>query len=99
MATSKVTLGTGLVATGAKAGVRVAVPDGKDNVPVHIRGITTATVSIDGSIDGTNWLSLISKTADFIGTVPAMPYMRVNVTAWTSGSITALLFAAPVFGG
>lgn len=98
MANKFLTLASAKVATGAAAGVHVVVPTGKENLPVQIKGITTATVSVDGSLDGTNWVSLISKTADFVGLVPAMPYMRANVTAYTSGSINVWLFADQQFG-
>ena len=85
-------------ATGAGASFHIDVPLGKDDLPVEIYGTFVGTVSIDGSIDGTNWVSLLSKTAPFTGTVLAMPYLRGNVTAYTSGAINAQVFGTRKFG-
>lgn len=98
MADNLIQLAAAKAATGAGAASHVAVPLGKDNVPVAIYGTFVGTVSVDGSIDGTNWVSLLSKTAAFAGTVTALPYMRANVTAYTSGAINVQIFADKAFG-
>lgn len=58
----------------------------------QVAGITTATVVIQGSLDGTNWVALNSFTADggYALTSP-WKYVRANVTAWTSGTITVTM--------
>lgn len=98
MADAKLVSIDGVGATGAGTSVRIRVPSGKDNVPVVIRGITTATVKVEGSLDGTNWVELASKSADFAGVVPAFPYLRGNITAWTEGDITVEFYADKAFG-
>ena len=98
MASKFLQLLTAKAATGAGASFHITVPEGKENVPVAIYGTFVGTVSIDGSIDGTNWVSLISKTAAFTGVVPALPYLRGNVTAYTSGAINVQVFANQQFG-
>lgn len=99
MSDSVVSLLANKTATATGTAVHVKVPVGKENVPVVIRGITTATVNVEGSLDGTNWVQLLSKTADFAGVVPAFPYLRGKITAYTSGTIYADIFADTVFGG
>lgn len=92
-------LGVAKASTGTSNTARFNVPAGKENAPVHIRGITTAAVQIEGSLDGVNWaIVLASKTADFIGSVPIFPYMRANVTSWTSGNIHVNIWADQQFG-
>lgn len=56
-----------------------------------VTGIGTATVVIEGSIDGTTYLTLDTVTADGIITVPLLPHVRANVTAYTAGTINATL--------
>ncbi len=54
----------------------------------QITGITTATVHIDGSNDGTNWVSLGNVTANGkIANSEAWKYVRARISAWTSGTI------------
>lgn len=70
-------------------------------VMVQIEGITTATVTFQGTIDGVNWKSIravntadgtiaTTATADGIFLVPVggLNQFRPNLTAWTSGTIT-----------
>lgn len=80
----------GVTATGAGPTVTPVHPRGDhENLNVVIRGITTATVALEGSLDGTNWVAITSKTADYAGKVADFPYLRANVTAYTSGTIYA----------
>lgn len=86
---SAVTILSAVTATGAGTGYPI------DGVPfsVVVTGITTATVAIQGSVDGTNYVTIGSAlTADGTGgaTTP-YKYVRANVTAYTSGTITAKL--------
>lgn len=61
-------------------------------VPAHIQisGITLGTVAVQGSVDGTTWATVAAAlTADGIVTLSSPPpYIRANITAFTSGSIT-----------
>lgn len=99
MAASTVSLLANKTATATGAAVAIDVPAGKENIPVVIRGITTATVLIEGSLDGTNWVQLLSKTADFAGVVTAFPFMRGHISAYTSGTIYVDIFADQSFAG
>jgi hypothetical protein len=58
----------------------------------HIEGITDATVAIEGSVDGTNWISITTTTSDDIIEVIACPHMRANVTVYTGGTISVWVF-------
>ena len=86
---------SGAEETGAGSAVDVAVPNTRQKVPYQIDGISTATVKIQGSLDGDNWFDLVTATdADEIGQVNAYPHMRGNVSSYTSGTINVTLFAA-----
>ena len=86
--TSPVTLLSAVTATGASKAVQC---EGGLPAFLQVNGITTATVALQGSLDGTNWSTLGSAlTADGIVTVANAPkYLRANCTAYTSGTITA----------
>jgi hypothetical protein len=85
------TLLSGVSATGASQSIRT---DGA--VPSHIQvsGITIGTVAVQGSVDGTTWATVATAlTADGIVTLASPPpYIRANVTAFTSGTITVKIF-------
>jgi adenosine/AMP kinase len=82
---SPITLLSEVEATGASSAI---YPDGAP-VTVVISGITTATVAVEGSVDGTNFEAIESKTADACVIVnPSTKFIRANVTAYTSGTIT-----------
>lgn len=58
---------------------------------MQVNGITSATVVLQGSIDGSNWSTLGSAlTADGLVTITNAPkYLRANCTTYVSGTITA----------
>ena len=82
------TLLNAVTATGASSAVQV---DGGQPVFLQVTGITTATVALQGSLDGTNFATIgTALTADGIVTIANSPkYVRANCTAYTSGTITA----------
>jgi len=86
--TTPITLLSAVVATGASNAVQV---DAGLPAFLQVSGITTATVALQGSLDGTNWSTQgTALTANGIVTIANAPtYLRANVTAWTSGAITA----------
>jgi len=86
--TAPITLLSAVGATGASTAVQV---DTGQPAFLQVSGITSATVVLQGSLDGTNWSTIgTALTANGIVTVQNAPkYLRANVTAWTSGSITA----------
>lgn len=72
---------------------------------VQIKGITTATITWECSIDGTNWTGILlspvttgtgalTATADGIWQLlEGVPmYFRARISAWTSGAITVTAY-------
>ena len=56
----------------------------------QITGITTGTLHIDGSADGTNWTTLGNVTANGkIANDEPWPYVRARISAWTAGTFVA----------
>jgi hypothetical protein len=86
--TAPITLLSAVGATGASPAIQV---DAGLPAFLQVSGITTATVAFQGSLDGTNWSTIgTALTANGIVIIANAPtYLRANVTAWTSGSITA----------
>jgi len=92
------------VATGAGTAIEVTDVDGGAflSLTLQVVGITTATVTFQGTIDGTNWTSIefssladstalaTTATADGIyrATVLGLWKVRANITSWTTGTIT-----------
>jgi hypothetical protein len=83
-----VTLLSAVGATGASKAVQV---DGGQPAFLQVSGITSATVVLQGSLDGTNWSTIgTALTADGMITVANAPkYLRANCTVYVSGTITA----------
>ena len=66
----------------------VAILPGDEAVHFQITGITTATVDIQGSVDGTNFASITSKTANSLVTVEKPPkFIRASITSHSSGTV------------
>ena len=86
--TSPVTLLSAVVATGASKAVQA---DPGQPAFLQVSGITSATVALQGSLDGTTYATIgTALTADGIITIANAPkYLRANCTAYTSGTITA----------
>lgn len=86
--TAPITLLSAVGTTGASKAVQA---DAGQPAFLQVSGITIATVALEGSLDGTNWATVgTALTANGIVIAANAPkYLRANVTAWTSGSITA----------
>ena len=86
--TTPLTLLSAVGATGASRAVQV---DAGLPAFLQVSGITSATVLLQGSLDGTNWSTLgTSLTADGMITVANAPaYLRANCTVFVTGTITA----------
>ena len=82
------TLLNAVTATGESTAIQI---DGGQPVFMQVSGITSATVVLQGSLDGTNWATLGSAlTADGIVTIANAPkYVRANCTVYVTGTITA----------
>jgi hypothetical protein len=86
--TSPITVLNAVGATGASTAVQV---DAGQPAFLQVSGITSATVALQGSLDGTNWSTLgTALTANGIVTVQNAPtYLRANCTVYVTGTITA----------
>jgi hypothetical protein len=49
----------------------------------------TATVQIEGSLDGSNWFDIAEFTSSGASAITAPRYIRGNVTSHSSGDVTA----------
>ena len=83
-----ITLLSAVGATGASKAVQV---DAGTPAFLQVSGVTSATVVLQGSLDGTNWSTIgTALTADGIVTVANAPkYLRANCTVYVTGTITA----------
>jgi hypothetical protein len=86
--TSPITL---LNAVGAPGESRAVQVDSGQPAFLQVSGITSATVALQGSLDGTNWATIgTALTANGIVTVANAPkYLRANCTVFVTGTITA----------
>jgi hypothetical protein len=86
--TAPITLLNAVGATGASGAVQA---DAGQPAFLQVSGITSATVALQGSLDGTNWSTLgTALTADGLVTVANAPkYLRANCTVYVTGTITA----------
>jgi hypothetical protein len=86
--TEPIALLTDVGATGASRAVQA---DAGQPAFLQVSGITSATVVLQGSLDGTNWSTLgTALTADGLVTVANAPkYLRANCTLYVTGTITA----------
>ena len=86
--TAPITLLNAVVATGASTAVQV---DFGQPAFLQVSGITSATVALQGSLDGTNWSTIgTALTANGIITIANAPtYLRANCTVYVTGTITA----------
>ena len=86
--TTPVTLLSAVAATGASQAVQA---DAGQPAFLQVSGITSATVALQGSLDGTNWSTIgTALTANGIVTIANAPtYLRANCTVYVTGTITA----------
>ncbi len=86
--TAPITLLSAVTATGASKAVQA---DAGQPAFLQVSGITSATVALQGSLDGTTYATIgTALTADGIVTIANAPkYLRANCTTYVSGTITA----------
>jgi hypothetical protein len=86
--TAPVTLLSDATATGASKAVQA---DAGQPAFLQVSGITSATVALQGSLDGTTYATIgTALTGDGMITIANAPkYLRANVTAYVTGTITA----------
>jgi hypothetical protein len=80
-----------LNAVGATGASRAVQADAGQPAFLQVSGITSATVVLQGSLDGENWSTLgAALIADGLVTVANAPkYLRANCTVYVTGTITA----------
>jgi len=85
---SPITLLNAVTATGASTAVQV---DAGQPAFLQVSGITSATVALQGSLDGVTYSTIgTALTGDGIVTVANAPkYLRANCTVYVTGTITA----------
>lgn len=91
---------TTLTITGV--GTTTLTSDGYSTLVLQASGVWSGTVQVQGSLDNTNWAT-ISVSSDvnagalysvlpfngiFTARLPGVPYLRINVSIWTSGTLT-----------
>lgn len=102
-------LQSGATATGNGTALTVIDPDNgaMETCTFHVEGITTATVTFEGTIDGTNWIAIgcvtladestVATTATADGLYRAvcagLYKVRARISAYTSGTITVTAVA------
>jgi hypothetical protein len=86
--TAPITLLSAVTATGASKAVQA---DAGQPAFLQVSGITSATVALQGSLDGTTYATIgTALTADGIVTIANAPkYLRANCTVYVTGTITA----------
>jgi hypothetical protein len=86
--TQPITLLADVGATGASRAVQA---DAGQPAFLQVSGITSATVALEGSLDGTNWSTIgTALTVNGMVTVANAPkYLRANCTVYVTGTITA----------
>jgi len=85
---SPITLLNAVTATGASTAIQV---DPGQPAFLQVSGITSATVALQGSLDGVTYSTIgTALTGDGIVTVANAPkYLRANCTVYVTGTITA----------
>ena len=71
------------------AGATKLILSGGERVSVGSSGTFSATFKTEGSLDGTTWYDLDTtlSTVTFKQYANPLPYIRVNMTAYTSGDL------------
>ncbi len=89
-----ITLIDGVSATTSNSGTNVLDVSGEfqdKQMRFQVTISNTATVQIYVSNDNTNWVSVSSKTSSGVYENIVWPYVKADVTAYTSGTITCTL--------
>jgi hypothetical protein len=82
-----VTLGLNVTTNATGATQRIVRPL-LDQFTIQVIGTGTFSAAIQGSLDGTNWYALATKTADEIFTVSVVPYIRLVTSGMTGADVT-----------
>jgi len=80
------------VAVGAGQVYNIAPAPGETGVDFTVSGLGTATVTLQFSVNGSAWSDVATRTTNGTTadvTIGTNLFMRVNITAWTSGTVVA----------
>lgn len=80
--------------------------DGYTRVVMQITGLTTGTITWEASVNGSTWVGILAAppstgtgaltaTANGAFVMAAWPYLRANLTAWSSGATTVVAAGMP----
>lgn len=84
---SIITLGLAVTTNSTEASNRVVLAS-RENYLIQIVGTGTFTCDIEVSLDGTNWDSLATKTADEVFSITGAPYIRLVTSGMSGASVT-----------
>ncbi len=82
-----VTLGLNVTTNSTEPSNRIVRPL-LDQFTIQVIGSGTFSAAIQGSLDGTNWYALDTKTASIIFTVPVVPYLRLVTSGMSGADVT-----------
>ena len=97
MATAQVTMQDAADATGDGTAIPFAGPFGDaEKVRVQVSGTFSATVTYEGTVDGSNWVAFAATDASTTSTAAeillfetaGLAEFRARVSAYTSGNVT-----------
>lgn len=92
-----ITLADGITTVSTSTAVKVRPKNARITVGVSIAGGTSATVQIQGAfVEGGPWFDLgteRSAIGDYVEDVPAMPILRVDVSAVTGSTVDAWAYS------
>lgn len=78
-----------------KAGNLTGAPQSTEGLVekwVHIRGTFVATIEIEGTMDGTNWITFATETtAALVEVLPSFKAIRIKTSGFSSGAPLATL--------
>lgn len=84
----------GLNVTTAVSGTAVRVVHSlRPKYVVQLIGSGTYTAAVQGSLDGTNWFALASKTASEVFEVSVVPYLRLVTSGMAGANVTVYALA------
>lgn len=92
--------GTGGAVTTTGAGVVVSLPPGRKAIQVFMGTGIVATLKVQNSVDGTNWVDVTTNATANAGNIyevdSAVPKWRTNFTVMTTAATTASPFSAVI---
>lgn len=76
--------------TNATSGTTTVLGSTREDYVIQVIGTGTFTVALEGSLDGTNWYSIASKTASEIFKATPAEYLRVVTSGMSGANVTVI---------